>query len=142
MHGVRGASRQPFIWRSFPWVLAAVQAGFRTRHVTTVAITVVCRNITRLANLHAIHRSRTSDFNRATEDCRRNNPLTPDVQSELLEGLDHLLALLVPHEPVVHVKGDDLLGRKGVPQEGGAHGGIDASTHQHLQVERGECRDN
>ena len=33
--------------------LAAVQAGFRTRHITTVAIAVVCRNATHWAKLHA-----------------------------------------------------------------------------------------
>ena len=42
MHSIRGASCQPFIWRSFSRaVLAAVQAGFQTRHIATVAITIV-----------------------------------------------------------------------------------------------------
>ena len=31
----------------------AVQAGFRTRHFTTVAITAVCRNVTLTADMHA-----------------------------------------------------------------------------------------
>ena len=30
-----------------------MQAGFRTRHTTTVAITAVCRNVTHSADLHA-----------------------------------------------------------------------------------------
>ena len=35
------------------WALAAVLAGFRTRPITTVAITAVCRSLTHSANLHA-----------------------------------------------------------------------------------------
>ena len=53
MHSDRGAFCQPFIQRSFPRALAAVQAGFRTRHIKTVAITAVRRNVTHTANLHA-----------------------------------------------------------------------------------------
>ena len=34
--------------------LLAVQAGLRTRHITTVAIMTACSNATHLANLHAI----------------------------------------------------------------------------------------
>ena len=33
----------------------AVQAGIRKRHITTVAITAVCRNVTHSANLHGYH---------------------------------------------------------------------------------------
>ena len=47
MPSIRSASCQPFIECSFPRALVAVQAGFRTRHITTVAITAVRRNTTR-----------------------------------------------------------------------------------------------
>ena len=37
---------------SFSRAHAAILAGFRTRHITTVAITALCRNVTHSANLY------------------------------------------------------------------------------------------
>ena len=45
---------KPFIQRSLPSALVAVQAGFRTQHIKTVAVTTVCRNATHSAVLHAV----------------------------------------------------------------------------------------
>ena len=54
----------PFIERHHPRGRSlAVQAGLRTRHITSVAITTACRNATHSANLHAYRDTSPFDSN-------------------------------------------------------------------------------
>ena len=66
----------------------AVQAGLRTQHITTVAITTACRNATHSANLHADSDSsveqqgRVNDSDSSVEQRGRVNDSDSSVEQQ------------------------------------------------------------